>query len=106
MRVPGLVALRLLFLLRLPVVADDRLDPAVEKFKERLADKSADREKLRQDILTILRNRAGTDAAVQAASLLPQLPSPLDKLDAKQIPELDRFDWQPKELVAVLGEHR
>jgi WD40 repeat protein len=34
------------------------------------------------------------------------LPSPLDKLSANSIPKLERFDWQPKELVAVLGEHR
>jgi hypothetical protein len=32
--------------------------------------------------------------------------SPLDKLDPAQIPAAERFDWQPKELVAVLGEHR
>jgi WD40 repeat protein len=32
--------------------------------------------------------------------------SPLDKLSASAIPKLERFDWQPKELVAVLGEHR
>lgn len=31
---------------------------------------------------------------------------PLDRLDPKLIPALERFDWQPKELVAVLGEHR
>lgn len=30
----------------------------------------------------------------------------LDKLDPKAIPESERFPWQPKELVAVLGEHR
>ena len=33
-------------------------------------------------------------------------PSPLDKLSASAIPKLELFDWQPKELVAVLGEHR
>jgi formylglycine-generating enzyme required for sulfatase activity/WD40 repeat protein len=33
------------------------------------------------------------------------LPSPLDKLDPKNIPAAERFPWQPKELVAVLGEH-
>jgi WD40 repeat protein len=43
---------------------------------------------------------------VQAARLLSRLPSPPDHLDAKLIPDLERFDWQPKELVAVLGEHR
>src|SRR5262245_40872390 len=32
--------------------------------------------------------------------------SPLDALDAKKIPPLEKFDWQPPELVAVLGEHR
>lgn len=30
----------------------------------------------------------------------------LTHLDPSQIPETERFDWQPKELVAVLGEHR
>jgi serine/threonine protein kinase len=29
-----------------------------------------------------------------------------DHLDPKTIPESERFPWQPKELVAVLGEHR
>jgi serine/threonine-protein kinase len=30
----------------------------------------------------------------------------LDRLDPAAIPAAERFDWQPKELVAVLGEHR
>jgi WD40 repeat protein len=32
--------------------------------------------------------------------------SPLNNLDPTSIPASERFDWQPKELVAVLGEHR
>jgi WD40 repeat protein/tRNA A-37 threonylcarbamoyl transferase component Bud32 len=36
----------------------------------------------------------------------PPPPGPLDLLDPAQIPATERFDWQPKELVAVLGEHR
>ena len=32
--------------------------------------------------------------------------SPFDQLNAAQIPVAERFDWQPKELVAVLGSHR
>ncbi len=32
--------------------------------------------------------------------------SPLSRLDPNRIPPEDRFDWQPRELVAVLGEHR
>jgi len=31
--------------------------------------------------------------------------SPFDKLDAKEIPVTERFDWQPKGLVAVIGSH-
>jgi WD40 repeat protein len=36
----------------------------------------------------------------------PAAPSPLDRLDPAAIPAAERFDGQPKELVAVLGEHR
>ena len=89
-----------------PVQAEDRKeDPAVAAFRERLA-KKADRERLRQEILGFVRQNAGTPPAMQAAVLLGQLPSPLDRLDRRSIPELERFKWQPKELVAVLGEHR
>src|SRR5262249_27704829 len=48
----------------------------------------------------------GTAQAVKAAGILRGLPSPLDRLDAHAIPALERFDWHPKETVAVLGEHR
>jgi predicted Ser/Thr protein kinase len=37
---------------------------------------------------------------------VPETGSPLDRLDPAQIPAEERFAWQPKELVAVLGEHR
>src|SRR5262249_58517747 len=40
----------------------------------------------------------------QAAA--PQPPSLLDGLDPAAIPEVERFDGQPRELVAVLGEQR
>jgi WD40 repeat protein len=33
-------------------------------------------------------------------------PSLLDRLDSGRIPAEERLDWQPKELVAVLGSHR
>ena len=39
---------------------------------------------------------------------IPPLPaeSPLDKLDPAMIPAAERYDGQPKELVAVLGQSR
>jgi WD40 repeat protein len=36
----------------------------------------------------------------------PPPPGPLDRLDPATIPAAERFPWQPRELVAVLGEHR
>ncbi len=33
-------------------------------------------------------------------------PCPLNRLDPAQIPASERFGWQPKELVAVIGTHR
>ena len=33
-------------------------------------------------------------------------PRTLDALDPKKIPVLEQYPWQPKELVAVLGQHR
>jgi WD40 repeat protein len=86
--------------------------PSEEKAQAALApllarvDSGADAAKLRQDLLAFRHDYPGTRAAVRAAECLRRLPSPLDKLDPRKIPELDRFTWQPKELVAVLGEHR
>lgn len=104
MRASLAVAFVLAFVFPSGLRAQDKLEPEVEKFKARLGEAGGDR--LRQDILAYVRTHAGSKGAVQASGLLNELPSPLDKLDKEQIPELDRFEWQPKELVAVLGEHR
>jgi len=47
----------------------------------------------------------GGHDGLPAAGVIAQAPNPLDKLDAKDIPKLERFDWQPKELVGVAAEH-
>jgi serine/threonine protein kinase/WD40 repeat protein len=49
-----------------------------------------------------------TPAIPSAAPIVPlawQGPSPLDALDAAKIPAAEKFDWQPKELIGVLGTH-
>jgi WD40 repeat protein len=88
--------------------ADDEEKTAVplKRLRERLADPKADPERLRQDLLAFRQAHPGTPQAVEAAGMLRKLPSPLDKLSPKAIPAVERYDWQPKELVAVLGEHR
>jgi hypothetical protein len=42
----------------------------------------------------------------QAAPPAPGPVATLDGLDVRQIPTGERFPWQPKELVAVIGTHR
>jgi serine/threonine protein kinase len=63
----------------------------------------ADRERLRPELLQILRTRPGTSDARQAATCLRQIPSSLDRIDAKAIPAEKR---DPTELVAQVGEAR
>jgi WD40 repeat protein len=84
--------------------AQDASDTELQRLADRArTDKS---EALRQDVLAFLRTHYGSQAAVKAGGLLRDLPSPLDKLDPRSIPELERFPWHPKETIAVLGEHR
>ncbi len=56
----------------------------------------------------ILANVRSSEPPPAKASNLVEAPpaSPLDQLDPKNIPAADRFPWQPKELVAVYGDHR
>jgi WD40 repeat protein/serine/threonine protein kinase len=65
-----------------------------------------DVEELRQSLLNLRLRWAGQPQALQAAGLLMQLPSSLDRLDPAKIPSGERGAGAPKELVAVLGEHR
>jgi WD40 repeat protein len=85
---------------------DDKAETALQKLLARLEDARGNSESLRQELLALRREFPGTTQAVQAAAALAKLTSPPDKLDASKIPALERFDWQPKELVAVLHEHR
>src|SRR5262249_37736524 len=94
-----LLMLAVLAVLPAPVVAAGNAAPSLASPGARAAAASADREKLRQDLLAFRRANYGKAEAVEAAELLARLPSPLDRLDPATIPALDRFDWQPKELV-------
>jgi WD40 repeat protein len=109
----GLVFLFLLSVfLSSPVLAQEsdplrmKAEADLKDLRRRPRNTSEERARLRADLLTFRRTYPGTDLAIEAARLLKQLPSPLDQLDPKNIPELEKFSWQPKELVAILGEHR
>jgi WD40 repeat protein len=67
---------------------------------------NAEPEQRRAELLELRRQQPGTPAALEAARQLRLLPSPFDRFRPEQIPAHERFDWQPKELVAIYGEHR
>jgi WD40 repeat protein len=85
------------------------VDPVAEQLQRWAAEvktPGTDQERLRRELLGFQLPRPGTAEALQAAALFRQLPSPLDRLDPERIPAEERYNWQPRELVAVLGEHR
>ena len=88
------------------VGGESKADLELKRLAERIAKATVTVDQLRQEINTFRQAYPGTPQTVTACGLLRDLPSPLDKYDPKNINPLDKFDWQPKELVAVLGEHR
>ncbi len=61
------------------------------------------------DAAAIAPPKKGDDTPIAKTAAWKPVPfgqSPLDKLDPAAIPPEERFDWQPKELVAALGSHR
>jgi WD40 repeat protein len=86
--------------------AESKADAALKAIQARVPGTSSDLPKLRKDLLAFRLNHPGTRASLRAAALLAELPSPLDRLSPANIPALEKFDWQPQELVGILGEHR
>jgi WD40 repeat protein len=93
------------------MAADDdaevkRCEADLKRLTERTKEISGYPEKLRHEVVALRRRLPGSSISLRAGRLLAQLPSNLDRLDAKTIPVLEKFAWQPKGLMAVLGEHR
>jgi formylglycine-generating enzyme required for sulfatase activity/serine/threonine protein kinase len=88
--------------------ADVALKPLVTK----AADAKTTFADFAKDVAAFKAKYGGTPAAIKAAELLMKLPSPLDQLDAKKLPQDCIDSWRaagrepPGELVGVLGEHR
>src|SRR5438552_16037710 len=73
---------------------------ALKRLEQLAADPKADADQLWQKVVAFRRVHPGTVESGRAALLLARLRSPLDRLGPKHIPSGDRFDWQPKGLVA------
>jgi WD40 repeat protein len=90
----------------LPAADETRATQRLEQLRARVSQPGGDRAKIREDLLALRRDYPGTRQVLAAATLLGQLPSPLDTLDPDRIPAEERFPGQPKEIVAILGEQR
>lgn len=71
----------------------------------RAAEPRVDPEQLGRLWQQMLARFAGTPEWKEAAWVMSQAPSLLDRLQRQQIPELDRPSSLPREVVAVLGEN-
>lgn len=85
-------------------IAEKKAADAIAEMRTAIEKKPADPESLRQKLIELRRTYPATAAAVAMSRLLEQVPGPLAKLDLAKIPAAERFDGQPKDLVAVLGE--
>src|SRR5262249_28907264 len=63
----------------------------LKRLHQRLKESRPDRERLRLDLLALCRAFPGSKESVEAFALLRELPSPLDKLDGRVIPALERY---------------
>jgi WD40 repeat protein len=60
-----------------------------------------------RQVVRVRREAVGTASAAKSEQAWKSPPhGPLDALDPAKIPAGERFDWQPPELVQVLGTHR
>jgi WD40 repeat protein len=82
----------------------ERLKAATEQL-EHLRRPGQELEVVRKRLLELQQALPATDQALEAIRLAMRLPCVLDQLKPSQIPAQERFPWQPRELVAVLGEH-
>jgi serine/threonine-protein kinase len=74
-----------------------------QKLVGRIAKTPSELDELRHDLLRYRTQFFNTARAGDAAALLARLPSPFDALERHKIDAKQVFDWQPKELVGVLG---
>jgi WD40 repeat protein len=79
-------------------------ESALQQLLQRANDPNSDKVKLWDDLVEFHFRAHGTPDALRAAELLSRIPSPLDKLDPKLVPDRQSMPWLQKETVAVVGE--
>jgi serine/threonine protein kinase/WD40 repeat protein len=75
----------------------------LDDLRTRADDPQADADALWRDLADFRARHAGTPLGLEAAALLPRVPSPLDRLDPKKVPADEFPGGLPKDLVALAG---
>jgi WD40 repeat protein len=84
---------------------DDTPTTRLKSLQARVAKREFQTDQLRRDLLAFCREHVGTPLYAKAIDALAQTPSPLDRLDAKDIDEDDRKALAIPELVGYLRPH-
>jgi hypothetical protein len=87
-------------------VAPTEAELAWQKLAARIDRPEGDALLLRRDLVAFRVQYPHTPEARRVAAALLRLPSPLDRLPVMKVLPKERLAWQPKELVAVLGERK
>jgi WD40 repeat protein len=95
----------LALLIAYPAGAQEKLTPEAKLDRLLTAVKEKPGESLRLELLAFCREHAGTALCRKAAKALATMPSPLDKLDADQVPEETRKLLSIPGLVAFVRAH-
>jgi WD40 repeat protein len=104
---PGATPLEPFTLGREPVdpVAAKNATAELRVLTQPMREGKAEPEALRRRLIEFGRDHPSGPAAIEAARLMERLPGPLAQLDPARIPAAEKNAGQPRELVAVLGEH-
>lgn len=81
---------------------DDKAQARLKEMQVRVAKQEFENDKLRRDLLAFMRAQVGTPLYAKAIEMLRQIPSPLDRLDAKAIDEEERKFLSIRELVGYI----
>jgi WD40 repeat protein len=87
------------------LAAAEKAKAELQALRSRMQKTPAEADVIRRQLVEFACEHRATTAAVEAAKLLERLPGPLAQLDPARIPATEKIAGQPKELVAVLGEH-
>jgi WD40 repeat protein len=93
-----------------PSIAETSGTSSVEKewkaLRARGETRGGDRVKLRNEVIAFRRKHVSAREARDASEWLMRLPSPLDRWNTMPLSPWQKLDGQPRELLAVLGDHR